>query len=420
MTVRATGRLTIAAVAIAGCGLSTILLARPEIAALALPFVLALGVAHLAPGPDLVVDIQLGDERIIMGDTTVLTVTLTSHVRGWATVTVHPPAEMGAQQPAVAVPVAAHDPATLEFVLDARAWGAVQLGEVSVVFTDQFGLREWAGRHPARSPLRIHPPPDKLQRLVRLHLVNHRFGAHPSTHRAEGIEFAELRPFRPGDPLRTISWRASARSDELWVTDRHPERGSDVVLLLDSYSRTGTDVNQALRWGIEASILLARSHLSAGDRVGLVELGGLIRWVTPGLGAVQLQRLVDALLTTRLVATEVQKDLNVIPIRSLPPGSVVFALSPLTESTFVDHLVDLRSRGHDVLLLDTWDGRHLPAPRAEGRRLGRQLWERDRDHTRLKLARLGVGITTLRPDEPLDVAVAELAARRRSPAGMAR
>ena len=76
MSPRTTGRFTLGVIAVAGCGLAAVLLGRPEVAALALPFVVAAGAGLLAPEPDLRVSVRLGDGRIVMGDTTTLTVEL--------------------------------------------------------------------------------------------------------------------------------------------------------------------------------------------------------------------------------------------------------------------------------------------------------------------------------------------------------
>ena len=38
-----------------------------------------------------------------------------------------------------------------------------------------------------------------------------------------GEDFADLRPYVPGDRLRDLSWAASARSDEPWVVVHHPD-----------------------------------------------------------------------------------------------------------------------------------------------------------------------------------------------------
>ena len=68
-------------------------------------------------------------------------------------------------------------------------------------------------------------------------------GSHVAPQRGDGIEFAELRPFLPGDRPRSINWRATARRGGLMVNQRHPERATDVVLFLDSF----LDVRQARR-----------------------------------------------------------------------------------------------------------------------------------------------------------------------------
>ena len=40
----------------------------------------------------------------------------------------------------------------------------------------------------------------------------------------------------PGDPLKRVNWRASARRNELWVNESHPERNTDVILFVDSFA----------------------------------------------------------------------------------------------------------------------------------------------------------------------------------------
>ena len=44
--------------------------------------------------------------------------------------------------------------------------------------------------------------------------------------KGDGIEFADIRPFVPGDRVRRINWRASARRPGLWVNESHPERNT--------------------------------------------------------------------------------------------------------------------------------------------------------------------------------------------------
>ena len=85
--------------------------------------------------------------------------------------------------------------------------------------------------------------------------------------------------FDPGDRRRDVNWRASARRrGELRVNDHHPERSTDVVLLLDAFPSAG------LADAVRATVSLATAYLGERDRVGLVRFGGRLDWLTPGMG----------------------------------------------------------------------------------------------------------------------------------------
>src|SRR6185436_8041885 len=127
------------------------------------------------------------------------------------------------------------------------------------------------------------------------------------------------RPFVPGDRVRSISWRTSARRGELWVGDRHPDRNADLVLFLDTFAAAGWGLDRTLDLAVEAAIGLARGHIGVNDRVGVVGLGGVLRWLPPGTGAPQLHRVVDAVLDSEVIASQADKGIDVIPVRGLPP-----------------------------------------------------------------------------------------------------
>ena len=182
--------------------------------------------------------------------------------------------------------------------------------------------------------------------------------------RAEGLEFADTRPFVPGDRLRSVNWRASARRGDLVVNERHPERNADVVLFLDSFAearaRRPTAPSSrpcALRPRSPSCICERR------DRVGLVTFGGMLRWLEPGGGLVQHYRLVDALLETARRFSYAWKDVNVIPARTLPPQALVIAVTPLLDERAVAALLDLRARGHDLAAVEVSPDPYVDAGR---------------------------------------------------------
>ncbi len=181
--------------------------------------------------------------------------------------------------------------------------------------------------------------------------------------RGEGLEFADMRPFVPGDRVRSVNWRATARSGSLVVNERHPERNADVVLFLDSFAEARASDEGTFEHAVRAAATLATRFLERRDRVGLVAFGGFLRWLEPGGGLVQRYRLVDALLETGIEFSYAWKDVNVIPARTLPARALVIAVTPLLDERSVAALVDLRGRGHDLVVLEVSPEGHVrPRP----------------------------------------------------------
>jgi uncharacterized protein (DUF58 family) len=227
------------------------------------------------------------------------------------------------------------------------------------------------------------------------------------------VEYADLRPYVAGDSLRDINWRASARSPELWVSERHPDLATDVVLLLDSFVESGHDVRRIFGLAIEAAIALAEGHLVVNDRVGLIEFGGVMRWVEVGTGRRQLQRMADSLLASGLYANAADKPFPLLPTQVLPPRSLVVALTPLLDKRFIEALVSARQRGHDVAVIECVVGTDPGFDAGPLRRAATSMW--NAEHTVIKhhLAEKGVLLAEWRPGDRLESTLVELAHRRR-------
>jgi uncharacterized protein (DUF58 family) len=231
--------------------------------------------------------------------------------------------------------------------------------------------------------------------------------------RAEGLEFADTRPFVAGDRLRSVNWRASARLGELVVNERHPERNTDVVLFLDSFTDAGVDGRGIIGQAVRAAATLAELYLARRDRVGLVAFGGTLRWLEPGGGMVQHYRLVDALLETRVRFSYAWKDVNVIPARTLPSRALVIAVTPLLDPRAVTALVDLRARGFDLAVVEVSADAYAARGDDPLDDLAWRLWQLRRVALRSHLQALGVGVCTWDEQTPLDAALEGVRSFRR-------
>jgi uncharacterized protein (DUF58 family) len=212
--------------------------------------------------------------------------------------------------------------------------------------------------------------------------------------KGEGIEYADIRDFVPGDRVRSINWRASARRQGLVVNERHPERNTDVVLFVDSFADVRRGTQSVLEEAVRAAAALAGRYLERRDRVGLVGFGGVLRWLQPGLGVTQRYRLLETMIETGVEPTYAWRDVNLLPARILPPKALVLALTPLVDARFVTALEDLSGRRFDVAVVEV-DPLPLVDPgRTEEERLAYRLWRLEREVLRSRLVTMGVGVAT--------------------------
>ena len=214
----------------------------------------------------------------------------------------------------------------------------------------------------------------------------------------DGIEFAEVRAYSPGMPGR-INWRVTARRGEPYVNLRHPERSTDVILLLDTFAAA------VLPRQVRATAGLAAAYLGRHDRVGLVAFGGVLHWVEPAMGQAQLKRIVAALTTTQWHHSYAWKSAEGIPSRTLPPTALVIAITALDDARMLRALATIRARGVDLAVLETIGPRptRIVSPAGE---IASRIIELERMELRDHFARRGVPVVAC--------------ARRRAPRGASR
>jgi uncharacterized protein (DUF58 family) len=168
---------------------------------------------------------------------------------------------------------------------------------------------------------------EKLSRLRQIE------GAVLVRQRGQGSEFDSLRTYVLGDDVRSIDWRATARSRDVVVRTWRPERDRHIVLAIDtgraSAARLGDEPR--LDAALDACLLLGALAARAGDRVALVAADTKVR-ARLGLSAGRdvLPRLVAALapLEPSLVETDPQL-LAAQVLRQVPKRSLVVLFSSL-------------------------------------------------------------------------------------------
>ena len=155
------------------------------------------------------------------------------------------------------------------------------------------------------NPMQVVVWPSAYRMIVR-RIVGGRSGipvpAERSTNRSgDSLELRELREHQPGDALRKIAWKASARRGILMVRDEELTERQTVWILLDASLElwSGLVGHSPLDEAINQVAALLHSHIAGGDKVGLGVIGSrVLYWIAPQAGlrheTLLLQGLIQA------------------------------------------------------------------------------------------------------------------------------
>src|SRR5262250_2609597 len=124
-------------------------------------------------------------------------------------------------------------------------------------------------------------------------------GTYTSSFKGQGLAFREVRPYQPGDDVRTIDWNVSARMNDAFVKVFVEEREMTVMLVVDlsASERFGTRRAPKVRVASEVAALLAFSAIRNNDRVGLIMATDKVeRIVPPKKGEKHVMRVVREIL----------------------------------------------------------------------------------------------------------------------------
>src|SRR6478735_2681239 len=263
----------------------------------------------------------------------------------------------------------------------------------------------------APGALRVLPPftarrhlPSRLARLRELD------GSTSVQMRGQGTEFDSLREYVRGDDVRSIDWRATARSTATMLRTWRPERDRHVVIVIDTGRTSAARVGDGVRLdaAMEAALLLAALASRAGDHTHLLMFDRRVRArVTRVDGPSLLPALVDAMAPVEPQLIDTDWDAAFAQIRALTsrPSLVVLLTAqdaPEAARGFLGSLPALAQRAH-VLVGTVTDGA-LPAPvRPDAADVYREAaaarTERDAASVASAIARAGAEAIAATPDD---------------------
>lgn len=166
-------------------------------------------------------------------------------------------------------------------------------------------------QHPAPSPqpssgvrvdladliaMRLHAL--RLEHAARRRVVGSRGAGHASRLRGRGVDYAESRNYQPGDDIRQMDWRVTARTGRPHTKLFQEERERNVLLVVshNPSMRFGTRVRFKSVQAARCAALIAWASIANGDRIGAIGYGpGLNAEIKPGGGSRGALRVLRAL-----------------------------------------------------------------------------------------------------------------------------
>lgn len=217
----------------------------------------------------------------------------------------------------------------------------------------------------APQPAAAAPVPPDVMRLVRRlelrtrGLVNARFaGEYKSVFKGQGMEFAEVREYQPGDEVRAIDWNVTARMRRPFVKRYVEERELTVLLVVDCSGSANVGTGNRFKREVAAEVAAAFALLAVrtNDRVGAVLFTDKVDLtIPPRKGRRHALRVLRDVLTYEGSAnqTNLASALSYAR-RAMRHRSVIFVLSDFISPPFEKEL-RLLARRHDVVAVTLED-----------------------------------------------------------------
>ena len=201
-------------------------------------------------------------------------------------------------------------------------------------------------------------PPELIKKIKRIHIVSSRTvnttmaGNYRSVFRGSGMEFEEVREYSPGDDVKSIDWKVSARMGKPYVKLYREERELVVMLLVDMSASGLFGTTDSLKREVftEIASVLAFNAIRNNDKVGAVLFTRQVeKYIPPKKGSSHVWRVIKEILsfTPRDKQTDIGSAANFLAKVSRKK-TVAFIISDFLADGFVNALKRARRR-HELI-----------------------------------------------------------------------
>lgn len=217
-------------------------------------------------------------------------------------------------------------------------------------------MRDWRKYLDPRALSRI----GRLELKARLIVEGYIAGLHRSPYHGFSVEFAEHRPYMPGDDIRHIDWKVYAKTNRYYLKEFEEETNLKAHLLLDASASMGygSGAVTKLQYAIWLAAALAYLMIHQRDAVGLVTFDEKIRHYLPPRSILSYLTLLlqEMQNTASSAATDMAQTLHQMAERIHRRGLVILFSDLLDDpQKIVSGLKHFRHNNHEVIVFHLLD-----------------------------------------------------------------
>jgi uncharacterized protein (DUF58 family) len=245
--------------------------------------------------------------------------------------------------------------AEVAYEVDLVRRGVYALSSFTVTALDPLGIYAFSKRVSAPAELTVYPVPQAIPDLIRSGAERFGYRDIPvAAARGSGVDPDGVREYVPGDPLRRMHWKSTARTGRLSVIEFEESRAVNVALAIDL--REGSDVGEGnqttLEYLVTAAASLAQMTVRQGASVRLVGgPGDPTAASVPGHGTEQLFAVLDALARAQATEKTPLSERLFEMVGILQPGTTLVILTADLDERLPEAVAAYTSAGIQVLVV---------------------------------------------------------------------
>ena len=215
--------------------------------------------------------------------------------------------------------------------------------------------------------------PDLIKKIKKVHIKSRRqvdtmmAGQYKSVFRGSGMEFEEVREYSPGDEVKTIDWKVSARMGKPYIKLYKEEREVVVMLLVDmsASGKFGTSGKMKLETAAEIASILAFNAIKNNDKVGVILFTDRVeKYIPPKKGSSHIWRVIKEIFTFKPehTGTDIDEAVQFLG-RVSRKKTISFVISDFVAGDYAKSL-KIASKRHEIISVLLSDPNDFNLPKA--------------------------------------------------------